>query len=103
MRRFALLCSAALLLSVRPASAQFIGTFSWQTQPFCNRITVNVTQAGNAYILEGFDDQCGTERRAPSSARPRSTPTALSVLACSLSACRAGSRRTSTPLSTFLR
>ncbi len=59
------LYASAVLLSVRPAAAQsFIGTFSWQTAPFCNVITLNVTQAGSDYILEGFDNLCGAERRA---------------------------------------
>jgi hypothetical protein len=68
MRQFMLLFVSTawtLMLSVQPAAAQFIGTFTWQSQPYCNRITVNVTQAGNAYILEGFDNQCGAARRAP--------------------------------------
>lgn len=60
-----LLCASALLLSARPASAQFIGTFSWQTAPYCNVVTVNVTQNGTGFALDGFDDLCGAERRAP--------------------------------------
>ena len=34
---------AALLWLSGPVAAQPIGTFSWQLQPFCNRVTVNVT------------------------------------------------------------
>ena len=48
-----------------PASAQSIGTFTWQLQPFCNRVTVSVTQNGGIYTLDGFDDQCGAPQRAP--------------------------------------
>ncbi len=59
------LCASALLLPANPAAAQFIGTFTWQTQPYCNRVTINVTQAGDAYLLEGYDDLCGAVRRAP--------------------------------------
>ena len=46
-------------------SAQSLGTFTWQLQPFCNRITVTVTQNGGIYTLDGFDDQCGSAQRAP--------------------------------------
>jgi hypothetical protein len=67
MRHFVLvpiLCASALLLSVRPASAQFIGTFSWLNAPYCNVITLNVTQTGSVYAVEGFDNLCGADRLA---------------------------------------
>lgn len=41
------------------ADAQTLGTFRWQQEPFCNVITLTVTQAGGVYQLDGFDDQCG--------------------------------------------
>lgn len=41
------------------ALAQPVGTFRWQLQPFCNVITVAITQNGAVYRLEGTDDQCG--------------------------------------------
>jgi hypothetical protein len=47
------------------ASAQSIGTFRWQLQPFCNIVTIQVTQAGGVYRLEGSDDQCGAATVAP--------------------------------------
>jgi hypothetical protein len=47
------------------AAAQPLGTFRWQLQPFCNVVTVNVIQTGAAYTLDGYDDQCGAEQRAP--------------------------------------
>ena len=59
--------AAALLaipLVAAPASAQFVGTFSWQAQPYCNVITVSVTQLEATYRLEGVDDQCGGAVRA---------------------------------------
>ncbi len=60
------LCVAGLLMSVQPAAAQFIGTFSWQTAVYCNIITLNIFQVGNSFALEGYDNQCSnTERRAP--------------------------------------
>ena len=47
------------------ASAQSLGSFTWQLQPFCNRLTVTVTQNGSIYTLDGYDDQCGAPQRAP--------------------------------------
>jgi hypothetical protein len=46
------------------AAAQSLGTFRWQLQPFCNVITVTVTQVGGTYRLEGVDDQCGAVTQA---------------------------------------
>ena len=62
-----LTCVAAALLAIqaRPASAQSLGTFTWQLQPFCNRVTAQVVQNGGSYTLDGFDDQCGAGQRAP--------------------------------------
>ena len=47
------------LVGVLNASAQALGTFRWQQQPFCNVVTFNVVQQGAVYQLDGFDDQCG--------------------------------------------
>lgn len=41
------------------AAAQPFGTFRWQVLPYCNVITVAITQNGAVYRLEGTDDQCG--------------------------------------------
>jgi hypothetical protein len=41
------------------ASAQTIGTFRWQLRPYCNVITVTITQVGSLYRVEGRDDRCG--------------------------------------------
>jgi len=46
------------------AVAQSLGTYRWQMQPFCNAITVTVTQVGGVYRLEGTDDQCGAATQA---------------------------------------
>jgi hypothetical protein len=46
-------------------SAQSLGTFKWQLQPYCNVVTVNVTGVAGVYTLEGYDDQCGAPSRAP--------------------------------------
>jgi hypothetical protein len=56
---------AGLVAITTTASAQPIGTFTWQLQPFCNLLKLNVTQSGSVYTLDGYDDQCGAARRAP--------------------------------------
>ena len=55
----------ALLVAPAAAGAQSLGTFRWQLQPFCNVVTVTVTQQGAVYTLDGYDDQCGAPQRAP--------------------------------------
>jgi len=45
------------------ADAQPLGTFSWQLAPYCNVVTVSVTQDGGVYTLDGYDNQCGTATR----------------------------------------
>ena len=47
-----------------PAAAQSLGTFRWQLQPYCNVITVVITQVGSRYRVEGTDDQCGAAHAA---------------------------------------
>jgi hypothetical protein len=47
------------------AEAQSLGTFTWQLQPFCNVVSLSVTQEGALYTAQGFDDQCGAPQRAP--------------------------------------
>jgi hypothetical protein len=57
----------ALLLSAAPgseAAAQPLGLFHWQLSPFCNVITVSVTQNGALYTLDGHDNQCGGPQQA---------------------------------------
>ncbi len=61
----ALAAAVASLLAGAAVEAQPIGTFSWQLQPFCNVVTVNVTQQGGVYTLDGYDNQCGAPQRAP--------------------------------------
>lgn len=53
---------AALLLAwvaAAPAAAQTLGTLRWQTQPYCNVVTLTVVQQGAGLQLLGQDDQCG--------------------------------------------
>lgn len=54
-----------LACAASAASAQSLGTFRWQFQPYCNVVSVTVTQAGGIYTFDGFDDQCGAATRAP--------------------------------------
>lgn len=58
--------SLILLSVLAPAAAwaQPIGAFRWQLQPYCNVVTVNVSQNGTVYSLEGTDDQCGASEKA---------------------------------------
>jgi hypothetical protein len=62
--RAALAAVLGLLLVAPLASAQSLGTFTWQVQPYCNVVTLQVTQVGGTYRLEGYDDQCGAPTRA---------------------------------------
>ena len=57
--------TAAMATGAARASAEPIGTFSWQLQPYCNRVTVSVVRDGTLYTLDGWDDQCGAGQRAP--------------------------------------
>ena len=57
--------SSRWLLASPAADAQSLGTFRWQLQPYCNVVTVNVTQQGAVYTVDGYDDQCGAPQRAP--------------------------------------
>jgi hypothetical protein len=57
--------AVAVSAAASPADAQTLGQFRWQLQPYCNVVTVTVTQMGAVYTLDGFDDQCGAGQRAP--------------------------------------
>lgn len=46
------------------ASAQPLGTFRWQMQPYCNVVTLRVTQDTGIYRLDGTDDLCGAATAA---------------------------------------
>jgi hypothetical protein len=55
-----LLAALAPLIASTGAQAQAFGPYSWQTQPYCNVITVRVIeQGGGLYQLVGSDDLCG--------------------------------------------
>lgn len=44
------------------AHAQTLGAFTWQLQPYCNRVTFVVAQNGPVFTLDGYDDVCGATR-----------------------------------------
>jgi len=58
---------ASFVAVASSAAAQPLGTFRWQTQPYCNVLTLTVTQQGSVYALDGFDDQCGGAAHATAS------------------------------------
>jgi len=64
-RRLGLAFALAAATTAAPASAQSLGTFHWQLAPYCNVVTVQVTQVGSTYTLDGYDTQCGGSTRAP--------------------------------------
>ncbi len=52
-----------ILLGPRDVTAQPLGTFRWQLQPFCNVLALSVVQNGANYTLDGVDDLCGGATR----------------------------------------
>ncbi len=52
------------LLAAPRADAQSLGTFTFQQSPYCNVITVAITQNGAQYTLDGTDNQCGAPQLA---------------------------------------
>ncbi len=57
--RLALTALGMALLTASGASAQVFGTFSWQMQPYCNIVTLTITQIPGGYTIDGNDNQCG--------------------------------------------
>lgn len=66
MFRSALPClaAAALLATAASGQAQVLGTFTWQTQPFCNRVSLTLTATPGGFVAAGTDDRCGAARNA---------------------------------------
>lgn len=63
------LAAYALLWWVVPATAsgqpgQVFGTFPWQLQPYCNVVTLTLTNTAAGLTLDGVDDQCGATNKA---------------------------------------
>lgn len=64
MRTWRLVVSLVAVLVVmaaraQPAAAQVVGTYRWQLLPYCNVLSLTITQQGAHYLLDGIDDQCG--------------------------------------------
>ncbi len=55
---------AILHLTVVSVSAQVLGPFPWQMQPFCNVVTLTLTGTATGFTLDGVDDQCGATSKA---------------------------------------
>lgn len=64
IRLVAAMCMTAF--AATSASAQVFGTFTWQMQPFCNIVTMTITQVPSGFTIDGFDEQCGALKRASS-------------------------------------
>ena len=58
-----LIVTAALVAA--PASAQNLGTFRWQLQPYGSVLNLTVVQQGSVYLLDGFEAQCGGNASLP--------------------------------------
>ncbi len=59
-RLLVVMLTAAAWSVAAAVQAQPLGTFRWQLHPYCNVVTLAVTQNGGVYRLEGTDDQCGS-------------------------------------------
>ena len=56
-----------LVLAASSASAQVLGTFTWQMQPYCNRVSLTLTTGAGGFVLHGVDDRCGATVRGSAS------------------------------------
>ncbi len=63
VRSFVLLVAFSLM--AWPALAQPLGAFRWNVAPYCSVLTLNVTQQGAIFTMDGFEDQCGGAPRLP--------------------------------------
>lgn len=59
-----LVVAAALGAGTVHADAQTLGTFVWQLQPYCNRLTVTLTSTPSGFLAVGTDDRCGAAAHA---------------------------------------
>ena len=65
MRTAAVVALLAGVLHAAPASAQNLGTFKWQLQPYGSVLNITVVQQGTIYLLDGFETQCGGNATLP--------------------------------------
>jgi hypothetical protein len=66
-RAMFLLSAAAVVLSSTEAYAQVFGTFTWQMQPYCNRVALTLLNSPGGFTFSGSDDQCGSVSKASAS------------------------------------
>jgi hypothetical protein len=59
-----LVVGSVLVAGATPAAAQVFGTFTWQTQPYCNRLTLTLTTTPAGFAATGSDDLCGAPKAA---------------------------------------
>lgn len=68
MSRFSFIQVVAVLFAIvsapAVAGAQVFGTFTWQMQPYCNRVTLTLTGTPGGFVAAGTDDLCGAPRKA---------------------------------------
>lgn len=62
--RIALGALCLTVLTASSVSAQVLGTFTWQMQPFCHRVVLTLTGVAGTFTLDGFEDQCGASSKA---------------------------------------
>ena len=60
----AMYAAIGLLVCAMPLQAQSLGTFTWRLQPFCNVISVTITQVGSVFTVDGTDNRCGASPQA---------------------------------------
>ena len=65
MKRYVVALIAIIMMSASVASAQSLGTFRWQLQPYGSVLNLNVTQSGSVYVMTGFEAQCGGNASLP--------------------------------------
>ena len=60
LRTVRIVMAAALVtLGASNVSAQVLGPFTWQMQPFCNIVRLTLTSTPIGFTADGTDDQCG--------------------------------------------
>lgn len=57
---FAAIVAAFVAFAAVPAAAQAVGPLTWQTEPFCNVLTLTLVPQGGVYQVVGTDNLCGT-------------------------------------------
>lgn len=60
----AVVVAVAAVAAPLSVSAQVLGTFTWQMQPYCNRLTLTLTGTPGGFVAAGTDDLCGAPKKA---------------------------------------